>query len=187
MKAVMQCCFAVSLLTAVQVASAAPIIIGSAFLSGANEVPSNASTATGYVAVFLDGNLLDVDLSFNGLTGGPAGAAHIHCCTPPGTNTSVAVPFTGFPAVTTGSYTHSFDLTDPTVYTSSFLTASGGTAAGAEAALLSGIGSDRAYVNIHDTVFPGGEIRGFLTPEPASAAMIALGLGALLLRRLRRS
>jgi hypothetical protein len=37
-----------------------------------------------------------------------------------------------------------------------------------------------AYLNIHTTVVPGGEIRGFLTlaPEPSSAAIV-LVCGAL--------
>src|SRR5712691_9384830 len=117
MKALLQCCFAIFLLATLQIVSAAPIPLGSATLSGANETPPNASTATGFITVSLDGNLLGVDLVFSGLIGGPASAGHIHCCTPPGTNTGVAIPFTGFPAATSGAYMHSFDLMDPTVYT----------------------------------------------------------------------
>jgi hypothetical protein len=41
--------------------------------------------------------------------------------------------------------------------------------------------SGQAYLNIHTTVVPGGEIRGFivLTPEPSSLLLIASGLGAM--------
>jgi hypothetical protein len=79
---------------------------------------------------------------------------------------------------------NSFDLTDASVYTATFLNANGGTAAGAEAALLAGIEGGLAYANIHDAEFRGGEIRGFITPEPSSVLMFALGLaGVFFLRR----
>jgi hypothetical protein len=38
---------------------------------------------------------LDVDVTFSGLTGGPATAAHIHCCAPATGNGPVALPFAG--------------------------------------------------------------------------------------------
>ena len=97
---------------------------------------------------------------FSGLIGGFATGAHIHCCAPIGTNAGVAVPFTGFPNVAAGSYMNTFDLTLTSTYNSTFLTASGGTAAAAETALINGLNSFQAYANIHDATFPGGEIRG---------------------------
>ena len=57
---------------------------------------------------------------------------------------------------------HTFDLTLTASYNAPFVTANGGTAAGAEAALLAGIAAGKAYFNIHTTVVPGGEIRTFL-------------------------
>jgi hypothetical protein len=162
-----------------------------ATLIGATEVPSNASTATGSGTLTLTGDSLAVFESFTGLVGGPAAAAHIHCCVPPGTNAGVAIPFPGFPNATSGTYSNTFDLTMASVYTSTFLTASGGTAAGAEAALITALNIGHAYLNIHDTTFPGGEIEGFATaatPEPGSMVLFGLGLAAMTIsRRLLRT
>src|SRR5258708_900994 len=111
LKTVLNFSLAFSLLGAVQVLSAAPISLGSAILTGASEVPATGSPATGFASLTLNGDILSVSVTFSGLVGGPASASHIHCCTPPGTNTGVVVGFTGFPAATGGSYTNTFDLT----------------------------------------------------------------------------
>jgi hypothetical protein len=151
-------------------------------LSGADEVPPTGSPATGFSSVLFDDvlNDLTVEETWSGLTGGNASAAHIHCCVAPGHNIGVAVPFVGFPAVPTGSYFHVFNLTSTATYTSSFLNNfGGGTATGAEAALLTGLEAGQAYANIHNPTFPGGEIRGFLVaaPEPAAWALMLGGFG----------
>ncbi len=137
----------------------------SASMSGLNEVPANASTATGFTRIYLNqgANTLQVFVTYSGLTGGTPAAAHIHCCTVPGTNIGVAVGFPSFPATLSGAYSHIFDLTDATIYTTAFKTNfGGGTAAGAETALINGLFAGRAYSNIHNQIFPGGEIRGLL-------------------------
>ena len=66
------------------------------------------------------------------------------------------------------------------------LAANGGTAAGAEAALGAGLAAGRSYLNIHTSAFPGGEIRGFLIPEPASLALFGLGFAGLAAARRRQ-
>lgn len=182
---------AATLLSAAGAAHSA-VLIYTAHMDGAAEVPPNASPAFGFTTVTVDDDLdtLQVDISYSGLTGGPPGAAHIHCCTPPGTNVNVAVGFPGFPVTTSGVYSHLFNLTDPLIYTASFLNDfGGGTAAGAEAALLDGFANGTAYSNIHNMTFPGGEIRGQLAviPEAGTWALMILGFGAvgLALRRRR--
>ena len=154
-----------------------------AVLTGSQEIPANASPASGVVELFLAGNMLTVEESWSGLIGGPAAAAHIHCCVTPGSNVGVAVPFTGFPSAISGTYSRIFDLSSSSVYTSAFITTfGGGTVAGAESALIAGLDAGNAYANIHDAVFPGGEIRGDLvavaTPEPSSVLLLASGLVA---------
>ena len=169
-------------------ASAAQLNAGTIYaatLTGANEVPAVISPATGSATLTLNGNLLSVTESFSGLIGGTASAAHIHCCTPPGSNAGVAIPFVGFPSATSGTYSNTFDLTLSATYQAAFLTANGGTAASAEAALIAGLNPGNAYVNIHNATFPGGEIRGLLVavPETGSVMLLGLGLIAMAMRR----
>jgi hypothetical protein len=162
--------------------SANAATVFTAKMLGSNEVPANASSAVGFATVTIAGDSLMVQLHYEGLQGGQPAAAHIHCCIAPGSNVGVAVGFPSFPTTLTGTYSHTFDMTDPTIYTSGFLnTFGGGTAAGAEAALIAGLNAGQAYTNIHNRVWPGGEIRGFLTaaavPEPATWALMILGFG----------
>lgn len=170
-----------------------------ATLDGAQEVPSNASPGTGTATVTFDplAHTLEIDVSFAGLLGTTT-ASHIHAPAAVGANASVATQtptFIGFPlGVTSGSYNETFDTLDPATYRAAFVTANGGTAAGAEAALALFLDGGLAYLNIHTTTFGGGEIRGQLTrvglpiPEPGTyVAMVGLGLPVLvtLMRRRR--
>jgi hypothetical protein len=153
-------------------------------LTGAQEVPPTGSPGIGSALVTLDTatNLLTINVSFAGLVS-PTIASHIHCCTPPGANAMVAttVPtFPGFPlGVTTGTYLQTFDLTLASTYNPAFITAHGGTVAGAQAAFIAGLLNGQTYLNIHTSQFQGGEIRGQLQAVPEPATLLLLGTGLL--------
>jgi hypothetical protein len=177
-------------------AQAAPVFFF-ATLNGANEAPPNASTATGYANVLfdLDAHTMEVFVSFQGLSA-PNTASHIHCCTTvPGVSTAgvatSAGTFTGFPSGTTsGLYDHIFDMTQTGSYNPPFLNnaVNMGSTAIAEQTLFDGLVAGRAYLNIHSSNFPGGEIRGFLqVPEPLSLSLFGVGLAGVAVLRRKRS
>lgn len=165
-------------------------------LSGLAEEPPNDSPGTGFSTVTLDpiAHTLHIQASFSDLIGTTT-VAHIHGPTavPFAGLAGVMTPtptFPGFPAgVTSGSYEMLFDMTLPSSYNGAFLTANGGDPAAAEAALFSAIMDGKAYLNIHSSFRPGGEIRGFYVavPEPGAVALFAgLGVTGLMAMRRRR-
>jgi hypothetical protein len=178
--------FIILILLGIGCAQAIPITY-TAELSGLNENPPSISPGTGFATVIFDdtAHTLFVEVSFSDLLA-DATAAHIHCCIDPPGNTSVATitpSFPGFPNVTSGTYSNTFDLTLASSFNGAFITANGGTPAGAEAALGAGLAAGQAYFNVHTAVFPGGEIRGFLAavPEPSTFSLLGVGMVTLLL------
>lgn len=166
----------------------AGVITYTANLNGAE----SGSSGTGSATVLIDTILqtMEVKVSFSGLGSGTT-ASHIHCCTTlPGTGTAgVATQtpqFVGFPdGVTSGTYDNKFDLTLASTYNPAFVTAQGGLA-NAEAALLNGLATDHTYLNIHTTVFPAGEISGFLVAAPEPTTLLLAGAALVGLSMLRR-
>lgn len=176
---------AAACLLAVAVPAIAHEVQYSTVLTGTAEIPSNASPATGtaLVTVDFDTLMMEVQVSFAGLVGNTT-ASHIHCCTttPGAANVGVATQlptFAGFPlGVTSGTYDHTFDMALASSYNPAFVTLQGGVS-NAFSALIAGMETGNAYLNVHTTAFPGGEIRGLLhpVPEPSTYALMLAGLG----------
>lgn len=112
-----------------------------AALDGAQEVPSNASTARGTcnIALASSQNLMTITCTFSGL-GSNATAVHVHGNAGPG---STAPPI--------------FDLGPPPAATSGTV---GPLNFGMSANAVANLKAHNFYVNIHSANFPDGEIRG---------------------------
>ena len=123
-----------AVVVAAGVASAATIPF-SATINGGQETPPNASPGTGTGSFTMDtvANTLSFNITFSGLLA-PESAAHIHGFAGPGVAAGILF---GLPA---GS---------PKIGVWNFTEAQ-------EANIIAGL----TYVNIHSTMFPGGEIRG---------------------------
>ena len=178
------------LTAATQTAVRADTITYDAVLNGASVATPTNSPGKGFAIVTINTlfQTIEVNVTFSGLESGDT-ASHIHCCTSlPGTgNAGVATTtptFAGFPSgVTSGQYDQIFDLTASSTYNPAFVTAEGSVGS-AEAALLAGLAAGEAYLNIHTTLFPGGEISGFLTvpasvPAPEPSSLLLLGAAFL--------
>ena len=155
------------LLVSASSTASAGTIIYNVTINGAQA--GTASTATGSAVVIVDdvADTVSVSLSFTGLIGGNASAAHIHCCVAIPGNAAVVIPFTGFPSAASGMYSNTFT--------------------GVSSTIIAGIEAYQAYINIHDSVYPGGEIRGNIIPEPASLGLMGLGvLGMIVALKARR-
>jgi hypothetical protein len=181
---------AVALVSVSRGVHAAPIFYV-ATLNGPNEDPPTTSPGTGFAEVDFDPvtNLLHVNVTFSGLET-PSTAAHIHSPTPaPLTGTAgvatVMPAFPGFPlGATSGSDDATLDMTQASSYNPAYVAMFPGSGQAqvlaAEADLARSLAAGTAYFNIHTTMFPGGAIRGFLTPAvPEPASLVMLGTGVL--------
>lgn len=115
-----------------------------AYLSAAQEVPANASTATGYARVFVNESTMSLSFTvvFNGLSSTQT-ASHIHAPAAIGANAAVIINF-GAVGGTSGTVSGQTTIT---------------------AAQLTQLRAHQGYVNVHSTNFGGGEIRGQLGPK----------------------
>lgn len=154
------------------------LITCTATLAGSNEVPPHITEGTGIGTFTFDESTSTTtwSVTFSGLSA-PATAAHIHSPAGTGVNAPVVVPLApGFPVATSGT----FSLSSTALI--------GRTAALFAGDLLAG----NAYVNIHTSTFPGGEIRGQLScseaPRPVPefgslVSILAISLVALMAMR----
>lgn len=176
-------------LTACSVVSAQAVIQSYTVSFGPAAGVTTSGTGSGTVVYDDVGHLLTLQANWSGLTGNTT-ISHIHLPTAtPFTGTAgvVITPgnLTGFPAgVTSGTYSMAFDMTQASTYPGAYITANGGTPAGAEAAVIAAFNQGRAYWNIHTSFAGGGEINGFVTavPEPSSLALVGLGIAAIAAR-----
>lgn len=116
------------------------IQIFEASLSGSQEVPPAATTATGAAEIQFNENTnrLTWKVTYNALTG-PATGGHIHGPAAMGQNAGVVIPFTG--------NLNAQPVTGETTITP---------------AQYADLAAGLYYVNIHTARFPAGEIRGQL-------------------------
>jgi hypothetical protein len=167
-------------------------------LDGPSEPTISPGTGSGTVDYDDVAHTLALQVTFSGLittNGAGTTASHIHAPTvvPLSGTAGVATTtpsFVGFPlGVFNGSYSDTLDLTAAGSYNPAYVTANGGTTAGAEAALAAALAGGQAYWNIHSAAFPGGEIRGFIVPvpEPSTLALLGLGAGAFVWRLRRKA
>jgi hypothetical protein len=180
---------AIGLLLVLSTSASAVTETFSAVLSGDQEAPTpvvSAGTGTGTAIYDSVANTLEVDVSFSGL-GSNTNNAHIHCCATLTTSAGVALDFVapGFPlGVTSGAFSHTFDLGQASTYNTSYFNNSGGTADAARDRLLGSMRRETggnlgiAYFNIHTVTNGGGEIRGniALIPEPTALLLFAIGV-----------
>ncbi|MGH3489765.1 MAG: CHRD domain-containing protein [Actinopolymorphaceae bacterium] len=117
-------------------------------LSGADEVPAVATSGSGEAEFESDGTSLKFELEWEELNA-PAVAAHIHCGVS-GANGPVGVNLLTGPSDAEGKVQGSITAPNP------------GNACGWTdlADVLDAMASGGAYVNVHSTAHPGGEIRG---------------------------
>lgn len=174
-----------------QTAVVAHTVQFAAALNGANQVPPNGSSGTGTALVTIDLDLITMRIQANFANlGGNVTAAHIHGpTTQPGVGTAehATGDFVNFPTTQSGSYDRTFDLAQASTYDAGFIAANGGSIANSLNSLISALEQQRAYLNIHTTAVPTGEIRGFFAavPEPNGAGLILVMLSGLVRRRRR--
>lgn len=148
-----------------------------AVLNGSQEVPPNASPATGFGLFELNDaeTELAFEISYGDLLTGLT-VAHFHRGAV-GVNgpvvRGISVAEGAIPGTTSGLMSGIWKSTDASPLTP---------------ALVADLKAGLIYVNLHTSLFPGGEIRGqiFAVPEPSAIVLSGLGLAVVTVIARRR-
>lgn len=127
-------------------------------LSGDQEVPSVVTAASGMAMFRLDKSETSIEIQLRVNKGVAVTQSHIHCA-PAGENGPVVVFLAGLHAAgldVDGKWVSNAFLTDGSIVN----TACGATIEELAQSMRTG----NTYVNVHSHAFPGGEIRGQISP-----------------------
>ena len=138
-----------------QLSTTLPFRFYKGVMQGSQEVPANSSTGQGTIIVKYnnESKLLELTGDYQGLST-PITASHIHSPAAAGSNAAVLINLAN-----TGG-------------TSGVLTGTATLTPAQEADLQNSL----MYVNVHNSNFPGGELRAQLTPNTGESALLATNL-----------
>jgi hypothetical protein len=151
-----------------------------ASMNGAQD-GGGARQGTGFVTLTLSGNTLSLNGTYSGITT-TMSAGHIHGPAGIGTNAIVIYDLIALGVLsgtTSGTFNGNVNLIASPNANPNYSSI---------ANQITDLNAGLWYLNIHNSTFPGGEIRGqiLLIPEPSSLALLGLGAGALLYRLRRK-
>ena len=131
-----------------------------ATLTGDQEVPARPTGASGTAQIIVDGNQISFAVEVDDITS--VIQAHIHTA-PAGVNGPVRLFL--YPTLARNFPAPLVTVSEKTILAEATVPSSEVNGVTFDE-LLSAMRSGGAYVNVHTTQFPGGEIRGIIRPQP---------------------